>query len=89
MALGADTTAIHSLVIRQALVPLVPGLVAGVVASLAIQQLIATLVFDVSPRDPLTIVAVCALLTVVAIGAAYIPSRRATRVSPVMALRYE
>jgi putative ABC transport system permease protein len=89
MALGADTTAIHSLVIRQALFPLVPGLVAGVVASLGIQQLIATLVFDVSPRDPLTIVAVCVLLTAVATGAAYIPSRRATRGNPVTALRYE
>jgi putative ABC transport system permease protein len=89
MALGADATSIHSLVIRQAVLPLVPGLVVGVVASLAIQQLVASLVFDISPRDPLTIAAVCGLLTVIAIGAAFIPSRRATRISPVIALRYE
>ncbi len=89
IALGADATAILALVTRQALVPLVPGLLVGVGTSLAIQQLVATLVFDVSPRDPVTIVAVCALLTVVAISAAYFPARRATKLSPVMALRYE
>jgi len=89
IALGADATAILALVTRQTLLPLVPGLLVGVGASLAIQQLVATLVFDVSPRDPVTIVAVCALLTAVAIGAAYFPARRATKLSPVMALRYE
>jgi putative ABC transport system permease protein len=89
MALGADALAIHRLVIQQALLPLVPGLVVGVLASFGIERLVATLVFGVGPRDPITIASVATLLIVVAVVAAYLPARRAVRVNPIVALRYE
>jgi len=89
MALGADALAIHRLVIRQALLALVPGLVVGVLASFGIERLVATLVFGVGPRDPITIASVATLLTVAAMVAAYLPARRAVRVNSIVALRYE
>jgi hypothetical protein len=84
-----DEQAIHRLVIQQALLPLVSGLVAGVLASFGIERLVATLVFGVGPRDPIAIASVATLLTVVAVVAAYLPARRAVRVNPIVALRYE
>ncbi len=89
MALGAKASAIRRMVVRQGLIPLVPGLLVGIVASLGADRFVATLLYGVSPRDPVTIVGVAALLTVVGLAASYIPARRATRINPVTALRYE
>jgi len=65
------------------------GVVLGIAASLAITRLISTLLFGISATDPLTFVAVAVLLSAVALVASYIPARRATRVDPLIALRYE
>lgn len=89
MALGAKTSAIRLMVVRQGLFPLVPGLIVGIVASLGMERFVSALLYGVSPRDPFTIVAVAVLLTAVALMASYLPARRATRVNPVTALRYE
>jgi predicted permease len=89
MALGAKASAIRLMVVRQGLLPLVPGLLLGIVASLGAERFVSTLLYGVSPRDPVTIVAVVVLLTAVGLLASYLPARRATRINPVIALRYE
>jgi putative ABC transport system permease protein len=89
MALGAPRAGIRSLVLRQSLPPVMLGLAAGVVASLGLSRVLSSLLFGVGTGDPITIVAVSALLGTVAILAAYIPARRATQVDPITALRYE
>ena len=89
MALGAPLSGIRSLVLRQSLPPVALGLAAGVLSSLALGRLLNSLLFGVGAGDPLTIAAVAVLLIVVAIAAAYIPARRATRVDPITALRYD
>jgi putative ABC transport system permease protein len=61
----------------------------GIAASLALTRLMAKLLFGVSAYDPLTFLAVACLLVAVALAAAYIPARRAMRVDPMIALRYE
>jgi ABC-type antimicrobial peptide transport system permease subunit len=65
------------------------GLALGLAGSLAATRLIATMLFGVKPNDPLTFTAVAVILGSVTLAACYIPSRRATRVDPMVALRYE
>jgi predicted permease len=89
MALGAKAGAIRGLVVRQGLLPLVPGLAAGILGSFGTERLVNSLLYGISPRDPLTIGGVAVLLTLVALAASYLPARRATRINPVSALRYE
>jgi putative ABC transport system permease protein len=61
----------------------------GIAASLAITRLMSSLLFGISPNDPFTFIGVAVLLCFVALLASYIPARRATRVDPMVALRYE
>ncbi|HEV2689646.1 MAG TPA: ABC transporter permease, partial [Bryobacteraceae bacterium] len=89
LALGARPGAIRGMVLGQALRPVMAGLGAGVLASLALGRLFGSLLFGVSAVDPITIVSVVALLSLVAAAASYLPARRATRIDPLIALRYE
>jgi ABC-type antimicrobial peptide transport system permease subunit len=77
------------LVLRQAVITAAVGVIAGGVAAYALTRFMQSMVFDVSTSDPLTYSAVAALLLLVALLAAYIPARRATRIDPMIALRAE
>ncbi|HEY3937597.1 MAG TPA: FtsX-like permease family protein, partial [Bryobacteraceae bacterium] len=89
MALGAQRSDVLRLVLSEALSMAALGVGIGIVASLAISRLLSTLLFGISPTDPSTFAGVAALLAVVALLASYIPARRAIRVDPMIALRYE
>jgi putative ABC transport system permease protein len=88
-ALGASTGAILGLVLRAGMWMTGIGLVMGLAGTLALSRLLATLLFGVGERDPATIASVAAILGAVAFLACYIPAHRATRVDPMVALRYE
>jgi len=89
LALGAEPRQLVAMVLRQGLSPVVGGLAVGLIGALGIGRFLASQLFGVSPRDPLTISIVTMLLLVVAVGACLIPARRAIRVDPVRALRFE
>ncbi|HZI61652.1 MAG TPA: ABC transporter permease [Pyrinomonadaceae bacterium] len=89
MALGAKGGNIAWMVLRETLVLVAVGLAIGVPAALLSARLIATQLFGLSPTDPLTLIAAAVVLTVVALLAGYVPVRRASRVDPLTALRYE
>jgi len=88
MALGAQPEDILKLILRQGLVIVAVGLVLGVMAALAVGRVVGNFL-TVSPMDPVTYLTVSALLTIVALVACYVPARRAMRVDPMVALRYE
>jgi predicted permease len=89
MALGAQTRALTSMFVRHGLRLTAIGVVFGVIAAIAVMRLMSTLLFNVSPVDPITYVVVCAGLVMPAWLASYLPSRRVASVDPVEALRGE
>jgi ABC-type antimicrobial peptide transport system permease subunit len=89
MALGAGRGDVVRLILRQALIVIAIGAVAGLGLAAAASRLVASQLFEVRPLDPLTLAAASALLAMIACTAAYIPARRAARMDPTRALRVE
>ena len=89
MALGARASDILRMVLKQGLTLVSLGLACGVLGALALTRLLSSLLFEVQPSDPVILVLVSGLLVAVALAACYIPARRATKVDPMIALRYE
>jgi putative ABC transport system permease protein len=89
IALGANTREVVRLILREALLLVVIGIVAGIPAVLVAARFAETLLFDLSPTDPLSLTLAGLVMLAVAILAAYLPARRATRIDPLVALRYE
>ncbi len=89
MALGAEHHDVLRLVVSQGLKLAAIGIVIGLAVSLAVTRLMSDLLYGVRPRDPVTFAVSSAVVILIALVASYIPARRATRVDPMIALRYE
>ncbi len=89
MALGARTADVVRLVLRKGMMLALVGVALGLTGALALTRVMTTLLFGVTPTDAVTFGGVSALLLIIALLACYIPARRATKVDPLVALRYE
>jgi len=89
MAIGAQRSNVIRLVVVQGICLALVGAVVGIAASFAVSRLLAGILFGVKPGDPITLAACAAVLMLVALAACYLPARRATKVDPMVALRYE
>jgi putative ABC transport system permease protein len=89
VALGAQRNSVLRMILRETLVLTLMGVALGIPCALAVTRLIAHMLFGVSPYDPVTLICVVAALLIVGALAGYIPARRAMKVDPMVALRYE
>src|SRR6185312_16283998 len=89
MALGAEAGQVLAMVMRDAMKLSAIGLLIGLAVAIALRRVLASLVFDVSTADPIIYASVAILMLVSALAACYLPARRASRVDPLIALRWE
>jgi ABC-type antimicrobial peptide transport system permease subunit len=89
MALGASPKQVRRMVVIQGMRLAIVGVILGAASALGLTRLMSSLLYGVKPWDPLTIVLVSVLLSGVTLLATYLPARRASRVDPMVALRYE
>jgi ABC-type antimicrobial peptide transport system permease subunit len=89
MALGAAPGAVRWLVVRDATVTVIAGAIAGLLGAFAVVRLVESQLFGVQPNDPVALAGATVLLLAMALAAAYIPARRASRIDPLTALRHE
>jgi ABC-type antimicrobial peptide transport system permease subunit len=89
MALGASPGDVRRMILGQGLKLAFLGVALGLAASFALTRLMRTLLYETKTTDPITFAVVTAVLVIVALAACWIPAHRATRVEPVIALRYE
>jgi putative ABC transport system permease protein len=89
MALGAQASDVFRLILRQSVRMTMIGIGAGVIAAAAAMRVMRSLLFGVAPGDPVTLAAICIVLSAVALVASYVPARRAARIDPLVAIRYD
>jgi putative ABC transport system permease protein len=89
MALGAEAADIFRLIVGRAVKLALTGILAGAVIALMASRVMRSLLYDVAPNDPSTFIVICVILSAVALVASYIPARRAARVDPIVAIRYD
>jgi ABC-type antimicrobial peptide transport system permease subunit len=89
VALGAQRADVLRMILGKGIKMTALGVLIGLVAALGLTRLMSKLLFGVSPSDPVTFIAVALLLALVALAACYLPARRAARLDPMAALRYE
>ena len=89
MALGADDRMVQKMILRQAMRPVVLGALAGIAGCAAVSRILSSMLFGLSAYDPVAFFGVPVLLLAIAMLASYVPARRATKVDPMIALRYE
>ena len=89
MAMGAERGEVSRMILRQALVLAGGGVVVGLAGSVGLTRLMSSLLFGVSPMDPVTFASVAVALAAIALVASYLPARRAASVDPIVALRFD
>jgi putative ABC transport system permease protein len=89
MALGARRVDVLRAILRQGCKLILIGIVVGIAGAVALTRVLSSLLYDVTPTDPVTLVLVSSVLVAVALLASYVPARRAAKVDPMVALRYE
>ena len=89
IALGAQVHEVLTLVLRQGLRSMLAGLVVGLAIAFSLSRLLASLLFETAPTDPLTFVSAALVIALMVLAACWVPARRATKVDPLIALRAE
>ncbi|OFW38867.1 MAG: hypothetical protein A3J29_16415 [Acidobacteria bacterium RIFCSPLOWO2_12_FULL_67_14b] len=89
IALGAQRSDVLQLVVRQGITLAMIGVIVGIVGAFGVTRVIASLLYNVTPTDPISFIGVALFLTLIAFMASYLPARRATTVDPIVALRNE
>lgn len=89
VALGASRSEVLGMILQRGVTLTVAGMFIGLLSAFALSRLLESLLYEIRPWDPITYVVVCAVLSAVALLASYLPALRATRVNPIVALRYE